>query len=104
MERRDHSHRLRDRSTPLDMSPEEFRRVGRRVVDSIAALLESLPDRPVTPAEAPGTIREFLNASRGLPEEGIDAEALFEEATELLFDHSLFNGHPRFLGLTTLII
>ena len=92
---------LRNRSAPLDMSPEEFRSVGHQVVDRIAELLESLPERPVTPAETPGTIREALNAARGLPENGTEAGALLEATTKLLFDHSLYNGHPRFLGYIT---
>ena len=92
---------LRQRSAPLDMSPREFRKVGHLVVDRIAELLESLPDRPVTPAETPGTIREAMRASSQLPEDGIDAGALLDETTKLLFDHSLFNGHPRFLGYIT---
>lgn len=93
--------RLKNRCAPLDMSPNEFRRVGHQVVDRIAELLGSLPDRPVTPAESPGTIRDALKASRRLPEHGADATALLEETTKLLFDHSLFNGHPRFLGYIT---
>ena len=93
--------RLKNRCAPLDMSPNEFRRVGHQVVDRIAELLGSLPDRPVTPAESPGTIRDALKASRRLPEHGTDATALLEQTTKLLFDHSLFNGHPRFLGYIT---
>ncbi|MGB5661157.1 MAG: aminotransferase class V-fold PLP-dependent enzyme [Thermoanaerobaculia bacterium] len=92
---------LRNRSAPLDMSPEEFRQLGHQVVNRIAELLESLPGRPVTPADTPGTIRQALRASRGLPEHGVEAGPLLEETTRLLFDHSLFNGHPRFLGYIT---
>jgi glutamate/tyrosine decarboxylase-like PLP-dependent enzyme len=40
-----------------------------------------------------------LNGS--LPEEGIEAGALLEECASLLFEHSLFNGHPRFFGYIT---
>ncbi len=101
MDSDDRLDRLRNRSAPLDMSPGEFRRVGHQVVDRIAELLESLPDRPVTPAETPNTIREVLNASRGLPEHGTEVGPLLEATTKLLFDHSLFNGHPRFLGYIT---
>jgi glutamate/tyrosine decarboxylase-like PLP-dependent enzyme len=92
---------LRNRSAPLNMSPEEFRKVGHQVVDQIAGLLKSLPGRPVTPAETPATIRQAMRASRGIPEHGIEAGPLLEETTKLLFDHSLFNGHPRFLGYIT---
>lgn len=37
----------------------------------------------------------------GLPATGTDPEALLRDTAELLFDHSLFNGHPRFWGYIT---
>jgi tetratricopeptide (TPR) repeat protein len=36
-----------------------------------------------------------------LPERGADAGELLSATAELLFDHSLFNGHPRFFGYIT---
>src|SRR5215472_5251117 len=36
-----------------------------------------------------------------LPELGMDPSALLEQTAELLFAHSLFNGHPRFFGYIT---
>jgi transcriptional regulator of acetoin/glycerol metabolism len=36
-----------------------------------------------------------------MPEKGRQAAQLLEEASTLLFDHSLFNGHPRFWGYIT---
>ena len=42
-----------------------------------------------------------MKADRGLPESGTDARQLLGEAAELLFRHSLFNGHPRFFGYIT---
>jgi glutamate/tyrosine decarboxylase-like PLP-dependent enzyme len=36
-----------------------------------------------------------------LPERGHDPKALLGEAAHLLFEHSLFNGHPRFFGYIT---
>jgi aromatic-L-amino-acid decarboxylase len=92
---------LRQRCAPLDMEAEEFRKLGHQLVDRIAELLDSLAQRPVTPAETPETIREALDASRKLPDTGVEAEALLDSATRLLFDHSLFNGHPRFLAYIT---
>jgi glutamate/tyrosine decarboxylase-like PLP-dependent enzyme len=88
------------RDAPLEMSPEEFRRLGHAVVDEIAEFLRSLPQRPVTPAETPREIRAALGGG-GLPEEGAPADALLQEASRLVFDHSLFNGHPRFWGYIT---
>ncbi len=37
----------------------------------------------------------------GVPARGRDPAELLTEATRLLIDHSLFNGHPRFLGYIT---
>ena len=36
-----------------------------------------------------------------LPDDGADPEALLDEVTALLIDHSLYNGHPRFMGYIT---
>lgn len=89
---------LRSRNTPLDMTEEEFRSLGHELVDHIARLLSSIRTRPVTPAESPETVREALLADRALPEEGAAPEPLVRDAADLLFKHSLFNGHPRFWG------
>jgi glutamate/tyrosine decarboxylase-like PLP-dependent enzyme len=83
------------------MPPDEFRRVGHELVDRIAEFLKTLPDGRVTPGESARTVRDALNADRRLPEHGVDAGTLLKDAAELLFAHSLFNGHPRFLGYIT---
>jgi glutamate/tyrosine decarboxylase-like PLP-dependent enzyme len=92
---------LDQREAPLAIHPDEFRRLGYSLVDEIADFLCSLPARPVTPAEGPQQVREILGAADALPEEGTDPGALLSKATTLLFDHSLFNGHPRFWGYVT---
>jgi glutamate/tyrosine decarboxylase-like PLP-dependent enzyme len=69
-------------------------------VDDIAAFLDGLPQRPVTPAESVRQVRDALGGD-GLPQQGAPADLLLAEATQLLFDHSLFNGHPRFMGYIT---
>jgi aromatic-L-amino-acid decarboxylase len=83
------------------MSSEEFRKLGTELVDRIGAFLESLPSRPVTPAESPAEIRHALGNQRTLPRQGADPAQLLHHAADLLFDHSLFNGHPRFWGYIT---
>lgn len=88
------------RRAPLEMSGDDFRHLGHRLVDRIAAFLDTLPERRVTPGESPREVRKLLGAD-GLPESGTPAPALLEEAADLLFDHSLFNGHPRFWGYIT---
>ncbi len=88
------------RKAPLEMTPEEFRALGYRLVDHLAEFLGSLPNRRVTPGESPREVRAILGDSP-LPERGTAPEALLEEAVRLLVDHSLFNGHPRFMGFIT---
>ncbi len=46
-------------------------------------------------------MRDALGARNGLPETGTDPAELLQRATSLLFEHSLFNGHPKFLGYIT---
>ena len=92
---------LRQRKALLEMPPGEFREIGHRLVDQIADRLAKLPDGLVTPDESPSDIRAALGAERTLPSAGTNAGRLVSEATELLFDHSLFNGHPRFFGYIT---
>ena len=91
---------LRHREAPLDISGDDFRRLGHRLVDQIGAFLDGLPERRVTPDESPQTIRQLLGSDT-LPERGSPANTLFDEAATLMFDHSLFNGHPRFWGYIT---
>jgi aromatic-L-amino-acid/L-tryptophan decarboxylase len=84
-------------SGALEMTPEEFRTAGYRLVDSIAEFLESIPKRPVVPPVTPASLNRLLPGS-GLPEHGAPAGELIEEATRLLFENSLLSAHPRFWG------
>jgi aromatic-L-amino-acid decarboxylase len=86
---------LRDGPGEIDLQAEEFRRLGHELVDEIADFLASLPARPVSTGESPQEIRSVLG-DRPLPQRGEAPETLLREATELLFEHSLLNGHPRF--------
>src|SRR5258706_3503771 len=87
------------RASVLEMSPEEFREAGQRLVERIAGFLATLPERPVSPNEPPGAIRRLLGGP--LPTTGEPAARLLDEAADLLFSHSLFNGHPRFWAYIT---
>ena len=89
------------RVAPLAMSSREFRALGTQLVNRIADFLDSLPQRPVTPAESPSVVRQALEAERSLPQQGASPELLLNHAADLLFDHSLFNGHPCFWGYVT---
>jgi glutamate/tyrosine decarboxylase-like PLP-dependent enzyme len=91
----------RVRRAPLAMDAEEFKAAGHSLVDQIAALLESVPRGPVTRGETPPAVREALGLNGGLPEKGTDAATLLTTTAAQLFEHSLFNGHPRFFGYIT---
>jgi glutamate/tyrosine decarboxylase-like PLP-dependent enzyme len=88
------------RQAPLDLPPEEFRRLGHALVDRIADFLARLPELPVTRGERAADLRKLLPQG-ALPTSGSPADPLLTEAAQLLFDHSLFNGHPRFWGYIT---
>jgi aromatic-L-amino-acid decarboxylase len=96
----DQTDNLRNRQASLEMEGQQFRVLGHQLVDKIADFLDQLPQRPVTTGESPQDIRRLLGAD-SLPEQGSSADSLLAETADLLFDHSLFNGHPRFWGYIT---
>jgi aromatic-L-amino-acid/L-tryptophan decarboxylase len=88
------------RRTPVELDPDEFRALGHRLVDDIAELLGALrspSELPVTSGESMAELQTALGGD-ALPEHGTQPGELIREARELLFEHSLFTGHPRFLG------
>lgn len=88
------------RSAPIEMSSAQFREAGHRLVDTLADFLETMPEGPVTRVAPVPELRGLLGPAT-LPEKGEDPTRLVEEATRLVIDHSLFNGHPRFWGFIT---
>jgi len=89
------------REAALAMNGAIFRRLGHQLVDQVAQFLESLAARPVTCDESPSAVREALELTGPLPEQGTDPAILLEQTAQRLFDHSLLNGHPRFFGYIT---
>jgi len=83
------------------MDAATFRALGHDLVEQLADFLESLPDRPVTRDESPSAVRAALDLDGPLPQQGTDAAPLIARTANGLFNHSLFNSHPRFFGYIT---
>ncbi len=88
---------LRNRLAAAEMTPEEFRDLGHQLVERIADYLSNVRQRPVTPNDPPAILRK-LAGDGPLPEEGAPAGQILNDAVELVINHSLYNGHPRFWG------
>jgi aromatic-L-amino-acid/L-tryptophan decarboxylase len=91
---------MTERAAAVNMNSEEFRKAGYFLIDRIADFLDRIDKGPVATAESPTQLQDILG-NAPLPEHGISAEAILKRATDLLFNHSLFNGHPKFLGYIT---
>ena len=88
------------RSASLEMNQAEFRSAGYELIDQISSFIDSVDNRPVTYAETPARIRAVLGQA-GIPREGKPASEVLGNASDLLFNHSLFNGHSKFWGYIT---
>ncbi|MBI1343478.1 MAG: aspartate aminotransferase family protein [Terrimonas sp.] len=90
----------KNRNTPIGMGKREFRKSGYQLIDQIAHFIDSIREQPVTTGESPGALQQILG-NELLPEEGSPANEILSRAASLLFNHSLYNGHPKFFGYIT---
>ena len=99
--KRDVEDEVASRQAALGMDAAAFRAAGHRLVDQVAELIAAIPGGPVTRDQSPSSVRGALGLTGPLPEAGTDPGALLEGTARLLFEHSLFNAHPRFFGYIT---
>lgn len=88
------------RTAPIELNHNDFREIGHKLIDNIADFLDSLPERKLTEGKAPSVIRKELG-NEPLPTKGSDPKELMEHTTRLLFENSLYNSHPSFMGYIT---
>ena len=88
------------RDSPLEMSAEEFRRLGHATVDRLADFLGKLRDLPVGPNEPVTRTRDLLG-DIPLPATSSQPEVAVDQAMSLLLEHGVFTSHPRFWAFIT---
>lgn len=90
----------KNRTTPIEISTSDFKKIGYQLIDTIANFFDTVEELPVTRGESPLVLQNLLGNS-GLPKQGTSAEKVVSRTSKLLLEHSLFNGHPKFLGFIT---
>lgn len=80
----------------IDLSPEEFRRLGYQAVDLIAAQLASIRDAPVR-QPVPVELRDRL-MHEPIPTTGTDPQALIVRFADEMLPYPMGNPSPRFMA------
>jgi glutamate/tyrosine decarboxylase-like PLP-dependent enzyme len=88
------------RKNSIEIGKAEFQKIGYELIDRISEFFDEVSDKPVTTSKSPKELQKVLG-NLSLPEKGLPAAELLSSTTKLLFDHSLFNGHPKFFGFIT---
>lgn len=92
--------KVNHRASPLQINKDDFKEIGYRLVDTIAHFYETINEKPVTKGETPKQIQSILGDA-SLPEDRTPVAEIISNAADLLLNHSLFNGHPKFFGYIT---
>lgn len=85
-----------DPATPPSDPTDEFRALGYRAIDEMAAHLETLGDRPVFPGVTPAEVEALFDEP--LPETGQDGGAILDEWVDRVLPNATHNTSPRFFG------
>ena len=83
----------------LDWPADRARRFGEQALDLWEEFLAKLPSLPV--AGSWNQQQVARGVARQVPEEPLPDEELFDYLKELVFDWSMYPGHPRFMAYIT---
>ena len=86
--------------SPVQINKDDFREIGYRLIDTLSDFYDSINERPVTTGETQKQIQTVLG-NVSMPENGTSVSELFIKTADLLLNHSLLNGHPKFFGYIT---
>jgi len=87
---------MKDRQSPGDTPPQEFRKQLHKLADWIADFRENIESLRVAPNEKPGAIRAQLPAQP--PEDGEPFEKILSDVDRLIVPGMVHWSHPMFLG------
>ena len=82
-----------------DISPDEFRKLGYRVIDMIAEYYEGLPQARVFPLQKSSQIEELIREP--LPQEGQDPDAILDDWEARVLPNVTHLGSLGTSGLST---
>ena len=84
----------------IQLSQDDFARIGHKLVDQLAAFFETMPQGSVTSGETPIELQKLVDTFH-FSTDGASPEEILNAVAKLLQQHSLFNGHPKFMGYIT---
>jgi hypothetical protein len=91
---------LPKRNAPVDMQGSEFKQTGYQLIGQIADFIDNIRRKPVTTKVSSTQLSDTIGL-HSLPEYGKTTNEVVKRASGLLFNYSLLNGHPKFLGYIT---
>lgn len=83
-------------NAPLDMAPEDFERLGRRLLSLVAPHATGRAEGSVQPRPPASHVRAIMD--QALPEQGAEVDAIVDFIEQNILPYPLGNNHPRFFS------